>query len=369
LNSGCLALNFNNMRKRSHFYEMPALFFAFAPFLLCAQSTNISTNFNQASAATDNCGTTNVKVYGFQANVFGFSSPSFTDITNFTTSGTYTASDILNFKLYSTPSTTFNTSSLVATISTGLGTGNHTFTGFNFGLPFSGGGTQTYFWITVDISATAVNGRTLTCQSLNGLLTISGSVSYGTVSAGGTQTISCISTPIELLSFTGYPSGRGNALSWTTATEINNDLFSVERSGEGSVFETILVVKGAGNSNVLVQYAAMDRDPLPGMNYYRLRQTDYDGNYTYSEIIAVEEKNSNMLLYPVPASGKLYVSIPVVSERSALTITDGAGRVCCSFEQEVGSNILVMFDLEDLPAGIYIVYSNELNFHRKFYKL
>lgn len=103
--------------------------------------------------------------------------------------------------------------------------------------------------------------------------------------------------PIELLSFTAncipLPNGEGQGvgLKWTTASEINNDYFSIERSADGVTFENIATIQGAGNSSTQINYEFADIPPLSnevGAWYYRLKQTDFDGSYSYSPIIAVK---------------------------------------------------------------------------------
>jgi len=94
--------------------------------------------------------------------------------------------------------------------------------------------------------------------------------------------------PIELLSFDGRYNGESVDLEWTTQTEINNDYFTIERSANGKEFYPISEVEGAGNSVEALRYAIQDLEPIEGVSYYRLKQTDYDGTYTYSEMVAIE---------------------------------------------------------------------------------
>ena len=94
--------------------------------------------------------------------------------------------------------------------------------------------------------------------------------------------------PITLMDFTARPLSENQVLlQWTTASEINNDYFTIERSEDVSHWHTIAEVPGAGNSNTILQYQHTDREALPGTSYYRLKQTDYDGTYSYSEVESV----------------------------------------------------------------------------------
>ena len=91
--------------------------------------------------------------------------------------------------------------------------------------------------------------------------------------------------PIELLQFEARTSSDKVDLIWATASEINNDQFIIERSTDGKLFEEILKVKGAGNSTELNEYTTTDFYPVNGISYYRLRQVDFDGKSSYSDII------------------------------------------------------------------------------------
>jgi hypothetical protein len=93
--------------------------------------------------------------------------------------------------------------------------------------------------------------------------------------------------PISLLDFNAYPVLEQVEIVWTTATEINNDYFTIERSKDGISFEELMKVQGAGNSNQILNYKELDSNPFEGTSFYRLKQTDFDGIYTYSDIRVV----------------------------------------------------------------------------------
>lgn len=93
--------------------------------------------------------------------------------------------------------------------------------------------------------------------------------------------------PIRLLRFTAQPAGNVVQLDWATASETNNAYFTVERSKDGITFGEVVEVPGANNSNTLNEYQSWDDQPLSGLSYYRLRQTDLDGTSTYSDLVAV----------------------------------------------------------------------------------
>jgi hypothetical protein len=91
--------------------------------------------------------------------------------------------------------------------------------------------------------------------------------------------------PIELLSFNAVCEGNIVSLNWTTATETNNDYFTVERSKDAQTWETVTMIPGAGNSNTTLYYNSTDNQPYPDYTYYRLKQTDYNGAFTYSNVV------------------------------------------------------------------------------------
>lgn len=117
-----------------------------------------------------------------------------------------------------------------------------------------------------------------------------------------------ISLPIVLREFTAVRIGDKVQLDWSTLTEINNDYFTIERSIDGKTFESILRHQGAGNSNTIKNYRRYDNDPAEGYNYYRLRQTDYNGDTeTFNiEVVHFERKREKITLklYPNPSTGE-----------------------------------------------------------------
>lgn len=96
--------------------------------------------------------------------------------------------------------------------------------------------------------------------------------------------------PVSLLSFVAYKVQGGVLLEWVTASEKNNDYFTVYRSNNGLQFEAIGTISGVGNSNIIHEYNYTDYSVFGGVTYYKLGQTDYDGKKTYSRIISVFEK-------------------------------------------------------------------------------
>jgi hypothetical protein len=90
--------------------------------------------------------------------------------------------------------------------------------------------------------------------------------------------------PIELLSFSAQLKNNEVELKWSTASETNNDYFTIERATNLEHFEPIIEEDGKGTSKELNHYKAIDFTPLYGRSYYRLKQTDFDGQYSYSSV-------------------------------------------------------------------------------------
>ncbi|MBK7971168.1 MAG: T9SS type A sorting domain-containing protein [Bacteroidetes bacterium] len=163
--------------------------------------------------------------------------------------------------------------------------------------------------------------------------------------------------PVELINFDANPVDNKEVLcSWVTASEINNDFFTLERSRNGINFEHVGTVDGAGNSNVTLSYSFTDKNPYPGISYYRLRQTDFDGETSNSPIVAVriETIEPVFTIFPNPTTGDVYViSENTSSSAVRLYIYDSAGRHV--YEKLIQSNEVVQMNLHAFARGIYTV--------------
>jgi hypothetical protein len=94
--------------------------------------------------------------------------------------------------------------------------------------------------------------------------------------------------PIELLSFEARKSENFNLITWKTAAEIENDFFTVFKSYDGHNFEVLGYVKGAGNTTIENSYSLVDRDRVDGIVYYQLKQTNYNGESQFSDLISID---------------------------------------------------------------------------------
>jgi hypothetical protein len=114
--------------------------------------------------------------------------------------------------------------------------------------------------------------------------------------------------PVKLLSFDAQLNNNIVDLTWQTATEINNDYFTLEKSKDGFTWIAFAEQNGAGNSNTLLNYADVDINPYTGVSYYRLKQTDYNGDYAYSNIISINNLDEIISVYPNPVKDILNIN-------------------------------------------------------------
>jgi hypothetical protein len=165
--------------------------------------------------------------------------------------------------------------------------------------------------------------------------------------------------PIELIAFNAKQSGTEVLLTWNTASEFNNDYFTVEHSTDGTTFEEIGQVKGAGNSNMLLNYSFPDVHPHQGLNYYRIKQTDFNGRGSYSEIEVVEfsEEQMVMRISPNPSTGLFWIELKMpVSAGMNLSITNAIGKTIYTVEHGFSPKSMQFeMNLSNQPEGMYIL--------------
>jgi Secretion system C-terminal sorting domain len=162
--------------------------------------------------------------------------------------------------------------------------------------------------------------------------------------------------PIELLSFEVKAINNEAHIEWISLSEKNNAFCTIEHSTNGLNWEEVSKVKGAGNSFEKLKYLAVDKHPEIGLNYYRLKQTDYDGKFEYFDIKLLEIKflETELKVFPNPANEVLSVeslSMPINTE---ILMYDIAGKVVWS-ELLLNSNYKNSFkiNVKQFPKGFY----------------
>lgn len=170
--------------------------------------------------------------------------------------------------------------------------------------------------------------------------------------------------PIELLFFKGDVSGESVALSWSTATEINFDYFSVQRSGDGKTFDEIAQIKGHGTTNKQHSYKYLDTDPIIGRSYYRLISNDFDGYQQVFNVVSMEyQGDKKFSISPNPSDGtSVNLNFNFANETEGqVTIYDNVGSVIGTYH--VASNGAISFN-HALTTGIYMAKYTSMTFSR-----
>ncbi|MFN5169277.1 MAG: T9SS type A sorting domain-containing protein [Cyclobacteriaceae bacterium] len=186
---------------------------------------------------------------------------------------------------------------------------------------------------------------------------------YGGISDGFgwhfIQPIICTTRlPIELLEFKAKLGKEGVEISWVTATEINNDFFTVEKSNNGIDFYSLTKIAGAGNSTQQIKYSVTDISPFQGVNYYRLKQTDYDGKFDYSRVIYIDVESSlpTNSIYPNPNDGKsFYVKLPNSGYRNIQIKIQGLDGKTILSETVYESGTFEFIPSVKLASGVYVI--------------
>lgn len=188
-----------------------------------------------------------------------------------------------------------------------------------------------------------------------------GITAFGQFTVGDNSSPSPV--PVELLSFTAKANDNDVTLDWSTAMEMDNKGFDVERSIDGRTFEAIKFVDGAGNSNAVVNYNFVDESAFAKTNtnvlYYRLKQLDNNGDFTYTNMVKVvrgSEDITTLSAYPNPFTQSYAISFDASTEGEAtIVMVDIQGKAVSQQVNVVakGRNTLEVTNIEQLQAGIY----------------
>jgi len=212
-----------------------------------------------------------------------------------------------------------------------------------------------------------------------GIITGSGSITAGTFTGGGTTfgTIPNSSIPddsiasedplpIELIYFSAELNNNKTVnIKWTTAVEINNSFFTIEKTRDGKTYEAVGVVPGSSNSNYVINYSLTDENPYFGISYYRLKQTDIDGRFSLSSIVVIrnnQQSTAQFNLYPNPTlvGQSSYVDIQgLESEKEVLVVVlNIMGQELYSkviFTNTNGAAVEAIDPYNQLSCGTYII--------------
>jgi hypothetical protein len=201
------------------------------------------------------------------------------------------------------------------------------------------------------IPATAVNGTVYTFQNIT--LPNNARFTFGTV---------VTPLPVKLIEFTAREDNGQVLLTWSTASEDNNSYFTLERSQDGENFQFLATVEGMGTNKSKTNYSFVDSSPFIGRSYYRLSQTDTDGERKHFSMVKVDVRETTTLrVYPNPSKGSFQVTLDDTGEQTAVAVTvhDSRGHQVFSGELPLYSHQTSRTLAIDLPEtvqpGIYLV--------------
>jgi hypothetical protein len=206
-----------------------------------------------------------------------------------------------------------------------------------------------------------LRGQVFTASSPARTVSVPGITQFSWWSGGN---VNNFPLPVEFLYFKGqYQAGQG-VLTWATGTETNCEKFVIERSASGIHYKDLGSVPGAGNTVDEKSYTYTDTQPASGFNYYRLRQVDFDGNYTYSNVVALDVSGQSafgVTAYPTPSEGAHPTLSITSSEPREVTIRiyDYIGYTHFTQTLVVGNDTQeINFDVpnfDHIPTGLYFI--------------
>ena len=167
--------------------------------------------------------------------------------------------------------------------------------------------------------------------------------------------------PVKLTSFTVANVNDKAGLSWATATELNSKSFTIERSADGDNFSAISEIAAKGNSATESKYNAVDATPLAGRSFYRLKQVDMDGHFTYSAILLFSldvKTGNNVSIFPNPAKGFTVATITVSKDQAVqLQLINASGKPVVINNEKItkGLNSITLNNLDKLVPGYYVL--------------
>lgn len=166
-----------------------------------------------------------------------------------------------------------------------------------------------------------------------------------------------------VLGFNASASGNEVAIEWS-AMEVNNELFTLQRSADGIEFETISETSGAGTSNTATQYTAIDEQPLEGISYYRLRMEDSNGGFFYSALVSVElTAKAKLHVYPNPAADNEKINISITPEKPGMISVSLYGpsgrRLFFETIERVQGEARTVINTNGLKPGLYTLFISQ----------
>lgn len=219
--------------------------------------------------------------------------------------------------------------------------------------PTANGAGQTQYW---SFSGSHSNRSTEKAGAASVTMSHTISANEDWVMIGATMVDYAVALPVEVLSFEGERVDKNVLLKWSTSAEVNNDFFTVERSVDGINFESLGDVDGAGNSLTALNYSFVDDKPKDGVSYYRLKQTDFNLNTKYSNIVAIDIKNVEIMnFFPNPSTSQSNVIVNSPEDMSVLfNIVGSEGKVLRNSEEKLQKGLnIIKLDVANFAEGSY----------------
>ncbi len=176
---------------------------------------------------------------------------------------------------------------------------------------------------------------------------------------GGAEITLLGSLPVDIVSFQGHTDNYDQVkLEWVTTSEESNKSFIVERSSDGRAFEAIGTLEGNGNSSIENYYSFMDKFPVRGENYYRLKQVDFDQSFEYSTMITVKMEmdfSTPLTIAPSAAENELTLIFnELPKENARIEVFNASGIIMLNTRLAEGNHILEL-DLSNYLPGMYFI--------------
>ncbi len=171
--------------------------------------------------------------------------------------------------------------------------------------------------------------------------------------------VNCSPLPVDFLTISAeLLEDRTVSVNWSCETETNNSHYIIQRKIDTLSWKDVGSIDGAGNSTQVLFYNFIDLEPLDNLSYYRVKQVDYDGQFTYSPIASVEINTTRLKVYPNPSNGHFIIDYSADNQiDNEYFIYDYFGRTI--FKGFLQNNKEVALDLSEQPEGIYFVKVGE----------
>lgn len=293
---------------------------------------------------------------------------------SFTSSGTITGDDEFNLTSGATVGGTLNpggspgTASFTGNVSL-TGTINTELDGATVDTEYdqvSVTGTATLTGATINVTAgytpsSTTNYTIVTATSISGTPTVNlptdaGGITWSQVTGASTIVVTAtVALPVELLGFRAITLNNNIELSWETTSEINNDGFEVQHSRNGENWTTLGFIQGAGTIDQVQTYSYRHQQPKGGQHFYRLKQMDFNGGYSYSNVINInlEEEGKVFSFAPNPWNASINEEIRIMLNivgMAKLEIVDVSGK---KVYETILSDEKSLLGINQLPIGLY----------------